>query len=82
MGSKPIYQQKAEILNFLMVYRFAMYRQTAGELQAGKGQCSNWGLRVGSNVKAMKDGIIANAKDTKQDLLCCGNSQHTSQRER
>jgi hypothetical protein len=41
VGSRPIYHQTAEILNFLMVYRSAMHRQMAGELQAHKGQCSD-----------------------------------------
>ena len=41
VDSRPIYHQKAEILNFLMVYRSAMRRQTAGELQAHKGQYSD-----------------------------------------
>eukprot|EP01043_Picozoa_sp_COSAG02_P010983 COSAG02_NODE_398_length_23118_cov_49.968939_10_plen_196_part_00 len=41
VGSRPIYHQKAEILNVLMVYRSAMCRQIAGELQAHKGQYSD-----------------------------------------
>ena len=41
VGSRPIYHQKAEVLNFLMVYRSAMRRQMAGELQAHKGPCSD-----------------------------------------
>jgi hypothetical protein len=44
MGTNPIYHQKAEILNFLMIYYgFAIYKRRAGELQIHKGQCSeNW----------------------------------------